>query len=119
MSRDDPSRRQASRAELDQRSRAARLRLDDLQRLLAKRSPARTSRLTLIIRLLGLGGHGRRHRAGRIRTAGEAEGQRLGTAPGAARPSWPAAASARCDWRAAFLVGSNVLPMPRRRARDK
>jgi hypothetical protein len=67
MTRFDPSRRQASRAELDQRSRAARLELERLQRIFAAR---------------------------------------IATAPLRGR-----------DGRTSSPMGSNILPIPLRRAR--
>lgn len=119
MSGYDLSRDPKSRAELDQRSRAARLRLESLQRALAMRMPEGPSRLGRVARLLRLGGYGRRHRHGRAGTTREAEGQGIGAVPRSVRPSWPAAALARCDGRPAGSGSENVLPIELRHVRGR
>jgi len=57
----------ASRIEIDQRARDARLRLEQIERLLVSRAAVRLPRLRRLLSLLSIGEYGWRRQRGRIR----------------------------------------------------
>jgi hypothetical protein len=58
-----------SRVEIDQRARDARLRLEQIERLLVPRAAVRLPRLRRLLSLLSIGEYGWRQQRGRIRGA--------------------------------------------------